>query len=186
MLRFASALRPLSHRAGGLLRQTPKNGNIHAIACPLASSNNNNTSLPSYGSVARVFSRSFSAVTKYSKDHEYVRLEGGVATIGITDHAQNLLGEIVYVELPEVDEEFESGDSIGSVDSVKTASDVYTPLSGTVMETNVDLADNPGLVNEDAEGKAWFVKLECGDSTDGFDELLSKEEYDAHCEEDDH
>ena len=93
-------------------------------------------------------------------------MEGTVGTVGITDFAQSALGDIVFVDLPEVGDEFEKGDSFGSVESVKAASDVYAPVSGTITEINDNLSDDPGAVNTDAEGDAWFVKMEINDSGD--------------------
>mmetsp|Transcript_4991 Transcript_4991/g.7039 ORF Transcript_4991/g.7039 Transcript_4991/m.7039 type:complete len:158 (-) Transcript_4991:171-644(-) len=117
----------------------------------------------------------------YTPAHEYCKVEGNIATVGITDFAQSALGDIVFVDLPEVDDEFEKGDSFGSVESVKAASDVYSPLSGTVTEVNEDLSDSPEKVNSDAEGDAWFIKLEISDESE-LDDLMSAEEYKAHCE----
>ena len=108
-------------------------------------------------------------------------MDGKTGTVGITDFAQSALGDIVYVGLPEVGDEFDKGDSFGSVESVKAASDVYAPVSGTVVEVNTALDDEPGLVNEDAEGKAWFIKLEL--SNDGeLGDLLGPDAYKEHCE----
>jgi glycine cleavage system H protein len=95
----------------------------------------------------------------YSEDHEYVRMEAGVGTIGITDYAQKALGDVVYVELPKVGAKLEKGGQAGVVESVKSASEVYSPVSGEVVEVNAALAADPALVNQDAEGKAWFFKI---------------------------
>ena len=110
--------------------------------------------------------------------HEYARIEGNIAIIGISDHAQTLLGDIVFVELPEVGDEIEKGETFTSVESVKAASDVYAPVSGTIIEVNESLGDSPEFVNEDAEGKAWFVKVEMSDQSDA-DDLLTPEAYKA-------
>lgn len=115
----------------------------------------------------------------YSKEHEWVKVEGNKALIGISDHAQLGLGDVVYVELPEVDSEFQAGDSLGVVESVKAASDIYTPVSGKVLKVNEDLVDAPEQINEDPYG-SWMVELELSDSSE-LDELLSPEEYKAWC-----
>lgn len=117
--------------------------------------------------------------------HEYVQVEGGVGTCGITDFAQAALGDIVFVDLPEIGDEFEKGDSFGSVESVKAASDVYAPVSGTVVEINEALSDEPGMVNTEAEGGAWFIKLEMSDESETGD-LLEPDAYKAHCEAEAH
>ena len=100
---------------------------------------------------------------RYSKDHEWVRIEGEAATIGITDHAQSQLGEIVFVELPEVGKKVEQGKELATVESVKAASEVYAPISGEVIEVNSALSDAPATVNEEAQGKGWFAKLKVAD-----------------------
>lgn len=112
-----------------------------------------------------------------------MKVEGNIASIGISDHAQTLLGDIVFVELPEVGDEIEKGETFTSVESVKAASDVYAPVSGTIVEVNESLADSPELVNEDAEGKAWFVKVEMSDPSE-FDDLITPETYKASLHED--
>lgn len=95
---------------------------------------------------------------KYSKEHEWVKVEGNVATIGITEYAQSELGDIVFVELPETDDEINEGDTFGSVESVKTVSELYAPISGKVVEVNEELEDSPEFVNESPYEKAWMVK----------------------------
>jgi len=97
---------------------------------------------------------------KYTKDHEWVRLEGEAATVGITDHAQNALGDVVFVELPEVGREVAAGEACAVVESVKAASDVYAPVAGRVAAVNAALADDPGLINRDPAGEGWFFRLE--------------------------
>lgn len=97
---------------------------------------------------------------KFSKDHEWVRLEGGTATIGITDHAQNALGDVVFVDLPEVGREVTAGEAVAVVESVKAASDVYAPITGRIIEINSALADNPGLINTEPTGEGWFFRIE--------------------------
>ena len=111
---------------------------------------------------------------QYTKSHEWVRTEDDTATIGITDHAQEELGDIVYVELPEQDATFESGDSFGTVESVKAVSDLYTPVGGEVVEVNETLDDSPEKINEDPYGEGWIVKLRVSDEGAG---LLSASDY---------
>ena len=108
---------------------------------------------------------------RYSKEHEWVRLDGDEATVGITDYAQEELGDIVYVELPEEGEEFKLSDSFAIVESVKAASDVYSPLSGEVVAVNTELVDKPELVNEDPYGAGWMIRLRPGDARE-MDDLL--------------
>lgn len=119
--------------------------------------------------------------TRYTKDHEWVRLEGDVATVGITEHAQEALGDIVFIELPEVGREVEPGDACAVVESVKAASEVMAPLAGKVIETNATIVEEPALVNREAEGDGWFFKLEIADS-EAFDELMDETEYTAFLE----
>ena len=113
---------------------------------------------------------------KYSKEHEWVKVEGNTATIGITEYAQGELGDIVFVELPEVDDEINEGDTFGSVESVKTVSELYAPVSGKVVESNEELEDSPEFVNESPYEKAWMVKVELSDESQ-LDELLSADQY---------
>ena len=96
---------------------------------------------------------------KYSKDHEWVRLEGGLATIGITDHAQNALGDVVFVDLPEPGRDVTAGEAIAVVESVKAASDVYAPISGRITEVNSALVDAPALINSEPTGAGWFFRI---------------------------
>ena len=97
---------------------------------------------------------------RFTKDHEWIRLEGDVATVGITDHAQNALGDVVFVDLPEAGREVAEAEAIAVVESVKAASDVYAPVAGRVVEANAALAENPALVNSAPTGEGWFFKLE--------------------------
>jgi len=114
---------------------------------------------------------------KYTTSHEWVRLDGGdVATIGITDHAQTALGDVVFVELPEVGREVGGNEACAVVESVKAASDVYAPVAGRVVEANERLADDPGLVNRDPTGEGWFYKLEIADAA-ALDELMDEAGY---------
>ncbi len=114
---------------------------------------------------------------RFSKDHEWVRVEGDVATIGITVHAQDQLGDVVFVEVPEAGRKVTAGEAVAVVESVKAASDVYAPLSGEVVEANSALADSPALVNEDAEGNAWFFKVRLADKGQ-LDSLMERAAYD--------
>ena len=116
---------------------------------------------------------------QYTNSHEWVRIEGDTATIGITDHAQDELGDVVFVELPEEGATFDAGESFGTVESVKAVSDLYTPVGGEVVEVNSALEDAPENINEDPYGEGWIVKLR---TTDGAD-LLSPEEYEKVVEE---
>jgi len=118
----------------------------------------------------------------YSKDHEWVRREGSDVRIGVTDFAQSELGDIVFVELPEVGETLEANEPFGSVESVKTVSELYAPISGTVVEVNEGLEDNPEHINESPYEQAWMIVLEPSDDAE-LDELLSPEQYQAHISE---
>ena len=119
---------------------------------------------------------------KYTREHEWVSIDGSVATIGITDHAQEQLGDVVFVELPSVGDRVEKADAFGVVESTKAVSDVYAPLSGEVAEVNDDLPDNPELINEDPYGDGWMVKVQIGDTAD-LDDLMSADEYRKFIEE---
>lgn len=113
---------------------------------------------------------------KYTEDHEWVRVEDGKAYVGVTHYAQEQLGDVVFVELPEVDEEFEMGDPFGVVESVKTVSDLFMPLSGKVVEINEDLEDSPEAVNEDPYGEGWIIAIELSDKSQ-LDQLMDSETY---------
>ncbi|MCS4486856.1 glycine cleavage system protein GcvH [Staphylococcus americanisciuri] len=115
---------------------------------------------------------------KYSKEHEWVKVEGNTAIIGITDFAQNELGDIVFVELPEVDDEVSEGDTFGSVESVKTVSELYSPVSGKIVEVNENLEDEPEAVNESPYENAWMVKVELTDESE-LDALMDAASYEA-------
>ncbi len=119
---------------------------------------------------------------KYSKEHEWIKLENDVATIGITRHATEMLGDIVFVELPEKESNVEKDGTAGVVESTKAASDVFTPVSGEVIDINQAIVDDPTKINEDPEGDAWFFKLKLKDKTE-MDSLMSKEEYDKFSKE---
>jgi glycine cleavage system H protein len=118
------------------------------------------------------------ATEYFTRDHEWIRLEGDIATVGITNHAQEQLGDVVFVEVPEVGRTVTAGEAAAVVESVKAASDVFSPLAGEVSETNTDLADNPALVNEDAEGGAWFFKLRIADPG-AVEGMMDRAAYDA-------
>ena len=113
---------------------------------------------------------------KYTKDHEWIRLDGKTATVGVTDFAQRELGDIVYVEIETEGERVEEGEVFGTVEAVKTVSDLFMPLTGTVSEVNEELESEPELVNSDPYGKGWMIKIEVEDES-GIDSLLSAQEY---------
>jgi len=117
--------------------------------------------------------------TKFTQEHEYVRIDGEVGTIGITDFAQEQLGDIVFVELPSVGASLTKGDEAAVVESVKAASEIYAPVSGTVTEINAALTGDPGLVNADPENKGWFFKLKLADLAEA-DALMDADAYAAH------
>ncbi|EHM01539.1 glycine cleavage system H protein [Acetobacteraceae bacterium AT-5844] len=113
---------------------------------------------------------------KFTKDHEWVKLEGGVATIGITDHAQNALGDVVFVELPEAGRDVAAEEAVAVVESVKAASDVYAPIAGKIVESNQTLVDDPSLANTAPTTDGWFFKIEPADVS-AIDALMSEDEY---------
>ena len=113
---------------------------------------------------------------RYTKEHEWVQIAGDVGTVGITDHAQQELGDIVYVDLPKVGSRLEKGKTLGSVESVKAVSDIYTPVSGEVIEINEALANKPETLNEDAHGAGWLVKIKLSAAGE-FQQLLSAADY---------
>ena len=119
---------------------------------------------------------------KFSKEHEWIKLEGEVATIGITKHATEMLGDIVFAELPEKGSNVEKDGTAGVVESTKAASDVYTPVSGEVVDINQMIVDDPAKINEDPEDTAWFFKLKMKDMSE-MDSLMNKEEYDKFAKE---
>lgn len=127
---------------------------------------------------------------KFLKSHEWARVEGsGRITVGISDHAQGLLGDLVYVELPNVGDDVKAGDAAAVVESVKAASDVYSPVTGKVVEVNVDLGDKPETINEDAYGEGWIFVVEAEDQTqlkEQLDELLAPDDYAELLEDDEH
>ena len=116
---------------------------------------------------------------KYSSDHEYVKTVGEVGVVGISNHAQGQLGDIVFVELPEVGAEFNKGDEIAVIESVKAASELYSPVSGTIVAVNDALNETPDLVNSDAQGEGWIFKIKLSNSAE-IDELMNEEDYKKH------
>lgn len=114
--------------------------------------------------------------TRYTKEHEWIRLDGDTAIVGITEHAQSQLGDVVFVELPGIGKSFAAGDEAAVVESVKAASEVYAPASGEVVAVNDALADAPATVNEDAEGKGWFLKLKLADPAE-LEKLMTAQQY---------
>ena len=119
---------------------------------------------------------------KFSKEHEWITLESDVATIGITKHATEMLGDIVFAELPDKGSNVEKDGTAGVVESTKAASDVYTPISGEVVDTNQSIVDDPAKINEDPEGAAWFFRLKIKDISE-LDTLMNREEYDKFAKE---
>ena len=118
----------------------------------------------------------------YSKEHEWIQRESDVATIGITEHAQKELGDVVFAELPEVGATFDTNEAFGSVESVKAVSEVYMPVSGEVVETNESLLDAPEKINDDPYGEGWIIRIRLGDPTE-LEALMSTQEYSKYVEE---
>ena len=114
---------------------------------------------------------------KYTKDHEWVKLEGDIATMGVTNYAATQLGDMVYVEMPQVGDTVKQGESAGALESVKAAADFYSPISGEVTERNEKLLDEPGIINSEPFGAGWFIKVRTSDPSE-FDSLMTPEEYD--------
>jgi glycine cleavage system H protein len=114
---------------------------------------------------------------KYTAEHEWLTVDGDVATVGITEHAQQQLGDVVFVDLPAIGKKVEKGKDAAVVESVKAASDVYAPITGEIVDVNKALAENPAMVNEDAEGKAWFMKIKIANKSE-LDGLMDKAAYD--------
>jgi len=119
---------------------------------------------------------------KYSKEHEWIKLDGDTAVIGITQHATEMLGDIVFVELPEIGSSVVKDGNAGVVESTKAASDIYTPVSGEIIENNQAIVDDPAKVNSDPENEAWFFKLKITDKSE-MDSLMNKEEYEKFSKE---
>ena len=119
---------------------------------------------------------------KFSKEHEWIRLDGNIATIGITQHATEMLGDIVFVELPELGSSVAKDGNAGVVESTKAASDIYTPVSGEIIENNQSIVDDPAKINADPENEAWFFKLKISNKSE-MDSLMNKEEYEKFSKE---
>ncbi len=117
--------------------------------------------------------------SRYTKSHEYVHVEGGIGTVGITDYAQKELGDVVFVELPQVGTQLEQGDEMGSIESVKAVSELFTPVSGEVVEVNEVLAEKPELVNTDPYGDGWMIRVKVT-TPDEVDELMNAEDYEDY------
>lgn len=147
--------------------------------------------------VARIGSRRFTAsklvvasagrwqalsTIKFAKSHEYIKIDGDIGTVGITSHAADALGDVVYVDLPSVGASYDAGDSFGSVESVKAASDVYTPVGGEVVEVNAELESNPGTVNESAMEDGWFMKIKIANEAE-LNDLMDQDAYDKEIDE---
>jgi glycine cleavage system H protein len=118
---------------------------------------------------------------RYTKEHEWVVLDGDIATVGITDHAQEQLGDLVHVELPELERAVTEGETCAVVESVKAAADIFAPLAGKVVEINETVVEDPSIVNSDAEGEGWFFRIEL-DDTDSFETLMDQDAYDEFLE----
>jgi glycine cleavage system H protein len=114
---------------------------------------------------------------KYTEEHEWLSVDGNIATVGITEHAQTQLGDVVFVDLPAIGKQVEKGKDAAVVESVKAASEVYAPITGEIVEVNQKLVDNPALVNEDAEGAAWFMKIKIANASE-LDGMMDKAAYD--------
>lgn len=121
------------------------------------------------------------AELRYTKDHEWVRMDGDTATVGISDHAQNALGDVVFVDLPEIGREVSAGEAVAVVESVKAASDVYAPVSGRIVEVNSALAEDPGLINREPTGEGWFFRIEPRDPAE-IGTLMDEAAYAAFLE----
>jgi len=117
--------------------------------------------------------------SRYARSHEYIHVEGDVGTIGITDYAQKELGDVVFVELPQVGSQLEMGDELGSIESVKAVSELFSPVSGEVVEVNEALADKPDLVNSDPYGDGWMIRVKLS-SPDEVEELMSADDYEDY------
>ena len=119
------------------------------------------------------------AKLRFTKSHEWVSVDGDIATIGVSDYAQNELGDIVFVELPETGKSVSSGDVLTSIESVKSVSELYTPVSGEIVAVNTDLDDEPGKINEDPMGDGWVLRIRMSDASE-LDDLMGPDDYEAH------
>ena len=124
--------------------------------------------------------------SRYAKSHEYIHVEGSVGTIGITDYAQKELGDVVFVELPQVGTELEAGDELGSIESVKAVSELFAPVGGQIVEVNERLTEKPELVNTDPYGDGWMVRIRIADPSEVDELLMTPEEYDEYVETESH
>src|SRR5881394_1111537 len=124
--------------------------------------------------------------SRYAKSHEYVHVEGDTGTVGITDYAQKELGDVVFVELPQVGTQLDAGDELGSIESVKAVSELFSPVSGEVVEVNEALADKPELVNTDPYGDGWMVKIRLTDASEMNELLMNAEEYEEYVQTEAH
>jgi glycine cleavage system H protein len=129
------------------------------------------------GAQSLQFKRGNTMSKKYTEEHEWLSVDGNIATVGITEHAQTQLGDVVFVDLPAIGKQVEKGKDAAVVESVKAASEVYAPITGEIVEVNQKLVDNPALVNEDAEGAAWFMKIKIANSSE-LDGMMDKAAYD--------
>ena len=121
------------------------------------------------------------ADVRYTREHEWIRLDGDIATVGITDHAQEQLGDLVHVELPELERAVAEGETCAVVESVKAASDIFAPLTGKIVEINETIVEDPSIVNSDAEGEGWFFRLDVDDPA-SFEQLMDQDAYDEYLE----
>jgi glycine cleavage system H protein len=124
--------------------------------------------------------------SRYAKSHEYINVEGDIGTIGITDYAQKELGDVVFVELPQVGTQLEAGDELGSIESVKAVSELFAPVGGEVVEINERLAEKPELINTDPYGDGWMVRIRVADPSEVDELLMTAEEYDEYVETESH
>jgi glycine cleavage system H protein len=124
--------------------------------------------------------------SRYAKSHEYINVEGDIGTIGITEYAQKELGDVVFVELPQVGTQLEAGDELGSIESVKAVSELFAPVGGEVVEINERLAEKPELVNTDPYGDGWMVRVKVADASEADELLMTAEEYDEYVETESH
>jgi glycine cleavage system H protein len=124
--------------------------------------------------------------SRYAKSHEYINVEGEIGTIGITEYAQKELGDVVFVELPQVGTQLEAGDELGSIESVKAVSELFAPVGGEVVEINERLAEKPELVNTDPYGDGWMVRIKVADASEPDELLMTAEEYDEYVETESH
>ncbi|CEG75346.1 Putative Glycine cleavage system H protein [Rhizopus microsporus] len=125
------------------------------------------------------------ATKKYTEAHEWISVENDIGTVGITDHAQKSLGDVVFIETPAVGEKFSAEEQIGTVESVKAVSDIYTPVSGEVVEVNTSLQDEPSLINQSAEGEGWLAKIKLSNPQE-LEALMDEAQYKEHCANDEH